>query len=565
MNRKNRNEISLFVALMFAFILLNSCKKSDSVTTQGSYPIDSKVLTTVDRTIVPVPVPVWPVAVQSYEISKFSQYGFGVWQYGGGLKYQKRLDLMPANYANSTVTKSARLLNYFTMSDIHITDKESPAEGIFFGLIGVTISAYSPIMLYTTHVLDATVQTINALHKQKQFDFGIALGDICNNTQYNELRWFIDVLDGKNINPDSGVKDDPIAGPHNDYQDEYTAAGLDHTIKWYATLGNHDHFWMGTNPMNDYIRKVLVSDSILKMGNIFISGGFSRRDYYMGVVDGTTPYGSIIGAGPVATTTPITVAKDQNRRSLSISDWMNEFFSSTTLPQGHGFNQADAAKGFACYTFEPSTTIPIKVIVLDDTQREDDKDLGGFGHGSLDQVRYDWLVSELDKGQAEGKLMIIGAHIPIGVESATSYLGWSSQAAITEAGLIAKLNTYPNLLLWMSGHRHLNTVTPFKSPDPTHPELGFWEVETCSLREFPQEFRTFEIIRNTDNTISIFTTDVDPSVKDGSFAAKSRSYAIAAGQIFKMSIVPSYNAELVKQLTPAMQNKIQNLGIPISK
>jgi len=92
-----------------------------------------------------------------------------------------------------------------------------------------------------TQVLDAAVQTINALHKKDPFDFGISLGDDCNSAQYNELRWFIDVLDGKNINPDSGVKDDPVPGPHNDYQDEYKAAGLNKTINWYQALGNHDH------------------------------------------------------------------------------------------------------------------------------------------------------------------------------------------------------------------------------------------------------------------------------------------------------------------------------------
>ena len=66
-------------------------------------------------------------------------------------------------------------------------------------------SCYSGIILYTTHVLDAAVQTINALHKVTPFDFGIALGDACDNTQYNELRWYIDVIDGKMITPSSGA------------------------------------------------------------------------------------------------------------------------------------------------------------------------------------------------------------------------------------------------------------------------------------------------------------------------------------------------------------------------
>jgi hypothetical protein len=107
------------------------------------------------------------------------------------------------------------------------------------------------------------------------------------------------------------------------------------------------------------------------------------------------------------------------------------------------------------------------------------------------------------------------------------------------------------------------------STDPAHPENGFWEVETTSLRDFPQQFRLFEIKRNNDNTVSIFTTDVDPIMKEGSLPALSRYYAVAAQQIFDVQkpYAPSfsYNAELVKQLTPEMQVKIQNYGIPLPK
>ncbi|MEI6048650.1 MAG: TIGR03768 family metallophosphoesterase [Bacteroidota bacterium] len=553
--------------MIIPLIILNNCCQAQ----QAGYPIDSKIFTTVERTINPIAVPVWPVLLPN-EIPKFQQYGYGEWKYGGGIGFQKRLDLMPPAYYSKPVTKSAKLLTFFAMTDIHITDKESPGEAVFFGLPPFNvISAYSPIMLYTTHVLDAAIQTANGLNKNKPFDFGISLGDVANNTQYNELRWFIDILDGKKINPDSGVKDDPIPGAHNDYQDEYQAAGLDKTIPWYATLGNHDHFWIGTNPINDYIRQTLISDSILKMGNIFAPGGFHKRDYLVGVLNGSTPNGDIIGAGPVQTTNAIKVPADPNRRSLRKEEWLNEFFNTSSSPVGHGFNKADAARGFACYSFEPKPDLPVKVIVLDDTQKDSDPDVHGYGHGTLDQERYEWLKDELDKGQAEGKLMIIACHIPIGVEEPGSFIGWWSEAYVTEAALIAKLNTYPNFLLWIAGHRHLNTVTAFKSPDPKKPELGFWEIETSSLREFPQQFRTFEIVSNSDNTISIFTTNVDPAVKEGSLAAKSRSNAIAAYQIFniKMATLPtgsiSYNAELVKQLTHEMQAKIKNYGTPSEK
>jgi len=285
----------------------------------------------------------------------------------------------------------------------------------------------------------------------------------------------------------------------------------------------------------------------------------------MGVMDGSTIYSDVIGIGPVSTTKLILVAPDKNRRPLTSVEWTQEFFNTTSKPIGHGFNKADIDRGFACYTFEPKSDLPIKVIVLDDTEKDSDPSKDVHGHGFLDQERYDWLIKELDKGQAEGKLMIIAAHIPIGIKDPNPELGMSPASVATEAGFIAKMNTYPNLILWVAGHRHLNTVTALKSPDPSHPELGFWEVETSSLREFPQQFRTFQIVRNSDNNISIFATDVDPAVKQGSFADVSRTYAIGAYEIDKIDPIYSYNVELIKQLTPLMQAKINKFGTPIVK
>lgn len=539
----------------------------------GAYPIDSKVGTTLDRTVLPVAVPSTSAIIFPDEVSLYSSNGYGVWEYGEGLGYEKRTDLMPADYFNTQETNSSRLLRFFDMTDIHITDEETPTQGIFFGYKGGQSSGYSPVMLSTTQVLDAAVQTINVLHKEDPFDFGIALGDLANNEQYNELRWFIDVMDGEVINPDSGVKDDPIPGPLNDYQDTFKAAGLNESIQWYAVLGNHDHNWIGTNPPDDYLKANYTGEYILNMGNIFVDPlGIKSRGYYMGSIDGRTVNGDIIGVGNVSDfdTHPKVLAADPNRRALTVPEWLGEFFNTTSSPMGHGFNQSDAEAGFACYSFEPTPDMPIKVIVLDNTQPATDADSGGYGHGSLDTKQFDWLVSELDQGQAEGKLMIIAAHIPIGVEGSGSsldeYTAWSSIAEISEKQLLDKLHEYPNLILWVAGHRHVNVITPQLSPDPDHPELGFWVVETSSLRDFPQQFRTFDIVRNSDNTISIFATNVDPAVKEDTIAAKSRSYGVAAMEIFNNSLPyspsASYNAELVIPLSPDMQEKIQNYGTP---
>jgi 3',5'-cyclic AMP phosphodiesterase CpdA len=102
------------------------------------------------------------------------------------------------------------LLNFFAMTDIHLTDKEAPNQLIFLqqnlpGFAGQNSSIYSGVMLYTPQVFDAAIQTANALHKKDPFDFFISLGDVCNSSMYNELRWYLDIIDGRVITPSSGA------------------------------------------------------------------------------------------------------------------------------------------------------------------------------------------------------------------------------------------------------------------------------------------------------------------------------------------------------------------------
>jgi metallophosphoesterase (TIGR03768 family) len=483
-------------------------------------------------------------------------------------------------------------LSFFSISDVHITDKESPAQCNYLGYrfpepctpgpngqpVGNS-SAYSAVIFYTTQVLDAAVQTINALHEKTPFDFGIALGDAANNTQYNELRWYIDVLDGKMITPSSGAHK---GAKTIDYQKRYQAAGLDKSITWYQTIGNHDQFWMGSAKVNDYLRKTYVGSHVLNIGPITslppnFNTVLSTRGFYMGVVDGSIWSGDIIDVGPVENfPKPPKVTADGRRRSLSVKDWMKQFFHTTSKPVGHGFTKQMANNSFACYHFYPRADVPIKVIVLDDTDK-----VGCGAAAALDNERYNWLVQELDDGESAGELMIICTHIPLrpyeqqpppqNNPHSPLWSLWSPYSEISENTLLAKLHTYKNLILWMSGHVHRNAITPQLDPNGDL-EYGFWEVETPSLRDFPQQLRRFQIVRNSDNNISIFAIDVDTAanparLQNGSAspAWTSRSYAVATQQIFENMVGQGpnidpcsgvYNAELVKQLSPAMQAKI---------
>jgi hypothetical protein len=302
---------------------------------------------------------------------------------------------------------------------------------------------------------------------------------------------------------------------------------------------------------------------------------------YVGAVDGTTPYGNVILWGLTNLfATPPTVAADTNRHSLTTDvstplNYVHEFFNTVSSPQGHGFGfTTNGGSLTACYAFEPMTNMPLKVIVLDDTCKSN---VPGqiptfYGNGWVDAARYTWLTNELQKGQDTDQLMIIATHIPIlpqqalfNTNSAPSFYDYQS-----ETNLIATLHRYPNLLMVLAGHRHVNVVTPFPSPDPAHPEYGFWEIETASLRDYPREFRTIDILRNGDNSISIMATDVDPQVVSNTPPWKSLGYTIGADRVFgNLGLTDTtshaYNAELVKFLTPAMQARIANYGAPLAQ
>jgi metallophosphoesterase (TIGR03768 family) len=575
--------------LIFALILalqLTGCPRP------VEWPIAKEVFTTAEQQILPIGLPPDTPPINPADVPLYEQFGYSAWHAGPGTNYSpdpdspqpydKRTELAPA-YTDAP--NAARLLSFFSMSDIHLTDKESPAQVLNNGWsavfgpssAGLFVSSYSPIILSTTQVLDAAVQTINALHKRSPFDFGISLGDDTNNTQHNELRWFIDVLDGKVITPSSGAHD---GADSIDYQKPYKAAGLDKRIPWYQAIGNHDQYFSGIAYENAKTQQAHVGNTVLNIkDDIADPNSINETGAFQGVVDGSTPYGDVIKAGPEENfTVPPTVVADTNRHSLSTStssslNWMSEFFKTTSNPVGHGFTQINLDNDFACYTFEPKSDMPVRVIVLDDTNKKNEANTSPqfVGSGALDQTRLDWLTGELQKGQDEGKLMIIAAHIPIKPQAniddnAPFYCFYDHDF---EDSLLATLHAYPNLILWISGHRHLNTVTA--QPDPNgDPERSFWEVETASLRDFPQQLRTFDIRRNSDNTISIFVTDADPAVRAGSPAAKSRGYAIGAARIFGATpeiladtTSHAYNAELVKQLTPEMQAIIANCGSPI--
>jgi len=105
---------------------------------------------------------------------------------------------------------------------------------------------------------------------------------------------------------------------------------------------------LGTLKYTDEVRNILVGSAVLDIGLVGPSmfPTFESRGYYMGVIDGTTQYGTIIDASPDTAIPQPYVIADPSRNSLTTStstslEWMKQFFITTSNPKGHGFTQSN--------------------------------------------------------------------------------------------------------------------------------------------------------------------------------------------------------------------------------
>lgn len=612
-------------------------------TTFSTYPIDEDVKTTVDRMIT-FPMPKFVKEPNSgqglartelHHVNQYSQYGYGSYAYSSGLPIERRFDLMPDGYKGDQIDRIHCISSFFTMSDIHLTDKQSGNQLIAIQQMDSEFGApmtsiYSPTMLTTTQVLDAAIQTANALHATTPFDFGLSLGDTCNSTQYNETRWYLDILDGKVIYPNTSgdITQNVIS-----YQRPFKAAGLLAQIPWYQVNGNHDLFMIGSVSVDAdpdlKLRESYINDQVWAIGDMLkpitgfphfpclfdTSPNLKSPNNYMGTINGATEYGEIISAGPAsAFIKPPLNLPNLNRRALTKKEWIAQFFNTSTLPRGHGFNLVDPRyareePGFSCYSFLPKPEIPLRIIALDNVQDPRDGSHDIHGHGYLSATRLRWLRAELNTATQRQELVIIAAHIPLAVAPIGSEMEWWQSSndpnaklsnAISLVDLVKEISAHGQVLCWLAGHRHVNTVKAFKAPTGAPPEHGFWQIETSSLHDFPQQFRTLQVYLNRDYSISIVTVNIDPATRAGTPAENGRRMAIATQQIIQNDIRPnapnverafgvipvismdptrpqngssdpsirygdvagvpycaSYNAELFKSLSPAMVNALK--------
>ena len=70
---------------------------------------------------------------------------------------------------------------------------------------------------------------------------------------------------------------------------------------------------------------------------------------------------------------------------------------------------------------------------------------------------------------------------------------------------MAELLRHENVIAWVNGHTHTNNIWAHKRAGGG----GFWEINTASHIDWPQQSRLLEVTNNRDDTLSIFATMVD--------------------------------------------------------
>ena len=92
------------------------------------------------------------------------------------------------------------------------------------------------------------------------------------------------------------------------------------------------------------------------------------------------------------------------------------------------------------------------------------------------------------------------------------------------------------MVAFVNGHEHNNRVTPFRAgagaarAAQVKSSQGFWEVNTASHIDYPQQSRLIDLFDNRDGTLSIFGTVVDHAAapNPGTAAAAGRSGTLLA-------------------------------------
>ncbi|MFI5101120.1 MAG: TIGR03767 family metallophosphoesterase [Actinomycetes bacterium] len=459
-----------------------------------------------------------------------------------GEPHSVRDDLAPAGGAPAAGAGRRALLVLAHVTDLQLADVQSPTRFEFLNRefadprYAMIVPVQRPQEALTAHAVEATLRTVNALEggpvSGAPLQLAVTTGDAIDNAQWNEVQNFLRLFDGGLVRPGSGGPeyegvqslewpDDifwkpdgvPASGPDVFRQwfgfpehpgllqralADFTAAGLD--VPWLACFGNHEALNQGVGVVTAALAGALVGDR----KPLRLQPGFDPEQ----ALESFTLRPEVFMAGDLRV-----VSADPDRRAVSRREFVEAHFLPGTRPYGHGFEERNRLDGTAYYVHD----LPgLRLVALDTTC------LAGGADGCLDEDQAAWLEDRLaevhgqfrspDGGVVrtgnDDRLVVLFSHH--GVETlagAPAHAGPDGARLLGGPELLRIVHRFDNVVLWLNGHTHTNTVCARRHPQD--PARGFWEVTTCAVVDWPCQTRVVELLDNADGTLSIVCTMLD--------------------------------------------------------